>query len=87
MSNDGIELSLDFGPVSFLLTKKDLVQEVTLSPQGKGLPTQKLSLSRRQDFLNNHFAQFPIKPNMEGTMEMRDEIFSSVGEQYGDSIG
>ena len=38
-------------------------------------------LSQRQDFLNNHLARVPITPNQEGTMEMRDEVLSSVGAQ------
>ena len=38
-------------------------------------------LSQRQDFLNNHLARVPITPNQEGTMEMRDEVLSSVGGQ------
>ena len=38
-------------------------------------------LSQRQDFLNNHLARVPITPNQEGTLEMRDEVLSSVGAQ------
>ena len=38
-------------------------------------------LSQRQDFLNNRLARVPITPNQEGTMEMRDEVLSSVGAQ------
>ena len=38
-------------------------------------------LSERQDFLNNHRARVPITPNQEGTMEMREEVLSSVGAQ------
>ena len=38
-------------------------------------------LSQRQDFLNNHLARAPINPNQEGTMEMREEVLSSVGAQ------
>ena len=38
-------------------------------------------LSQRQDFLNNHLARVPITPNQEGTIEMREEVLSSVGAQ------
>ena len=36
-------------------------------------------LSQRQDLLNNHVARVPITPHQDGTMEMRDEVLSSVG--------
>ena len=38
-------------------------------------------LYQRQDFLNNHLARVPITPNQEGTIEMREEVLSSVGAQ------
>ena len=38
-------------------------------------------LSQKQDFLNNHLAQVPITPNQQGTIEMREEVLSSVGAQ------
>ena len=38
-----------------------------------------LLLAQRQEFLNNHLARVPITLNQEGTMEMRDEVLSSVG--------
>ena len=44
-------------------------------------------MSQRQDFLNNHVARVPITPNQEGTIEMRDEILSSVGAQYMETSG
>ena len=37
-------------------------------------------LSQRQAFLNNHLAQVTITPNQQ-TLEMREEILSSVGAQ------
>ena len=39
-------------------------------------------LAQRQDFLSNHLARLPIPPKQEGTMEMTDEILSSVGAQH-----
>ena len=47
-------------------------QEIPLAPPS-------LLWSQRQDFLNIHPAPFPITPNKEGPMEMRDEVLSSVG--------
>ena len=38
-------------------------------------------LSQKQDFLNNHLARVPITPNQEGTIEMKEEVLSSVGTQ------
>ena len=81
VSNDGIEWSLDFGPDSVTLTVQDLVQEMTISSQEIPLAAWSLLSSQRQDFLNNHLARVPITPNQEGTMEMRDEVLSSVGAQ------
>ena len=42
-------------------------------------------LSEKQDFLNNHLALVPITPNEERTMEIMDEMFSSVGAQVMDT--
>ena len=42
-------------------------------------------LSQRQDFLNNHLARVLITPNQDGTMEMTDEVLSSVGAKDMDS--
>ena len=44
-------------------------------------------LSQRQDFLNNHLARVPITPNQKGTIEMREEVLSSVGAQDLDTSG
>ena len=38
-------------------------------------------LSQRQDFLKNHLARVPNTPKQEGTMEMSEEVLSSVGAQ------
>ena len=81
VSNDGIQWTLDFGPDSVTIAINDLDQNITISSQEIPLAAWKLLLSQRQDFLNNHLAQVPITPNQEGTMEMRDEVLSSVGAQ------
>ena len=46
-----------------------------------------LLLCHRQDFLNYHLWRVPITPNQQGTMEKRDEVFSSVGAQDMDTSG
>ena len=81
VSNDGIQWTLDFGPDSVTIAVNDLVQNVTISSQEIPLAAWQLLLSQRQVFLNNHLARVPITPNQEGTMEMRDEVLSSVGAQ------
>ena len=81
VSSDGIQWILDFGPDSETIAVKDLYQNITISSQEITLAAWQLLLSQRQDFLNNHLARVPITPNQEGTMEMRDEVLSSVGAQ------
>ena len=81
VSNDGIQWTLDFRPDSVTIAVNDLNQNVTVSSQEIPLAAWQLLLSQRQDFLNNHLARVPITPNQEGTMEMRDEVLSSVGAQ------
>ena len=81
VSNDGIQWTLDFGPDSGTIAVNDLDQNLTISSQEIPLAAWQLLLSQRQDFLDNHLSRMPITPNQEGTMEMRDEILSSVGAQ------
>ena len=85
VSNDGIQWTLDFCPDSVTIAVNDLVQNITTSSQEIPLAAWQLLLSQRQDFLNNHIARVPITPNQEGTMEMRDEVLSSVGAQHLDT--
>ena len=81
VSSDGIQWTFDFGPDSVNIAVNGLDQNITISSQEKPLAAWQLLLSQRQDFLNNHLARVPITPNQEGTMEMRDEVLSSVGAQ------
>ena len=81
VSNEGIQWALDFGPDSVTIAVNDLDQNITISSQEIHLAAWQLLLSQRQDFLNNHLARVPITPNQEGTMEMWDEVLSSVGAQ------
>ena len=82
VSNNGIQRTLDFGPDSVTIAVIDVVQNITISSQEIPLAAWQLLLSQRQDFLNNHLARVPITPNQQGTMEMRDEVLSSVGAQH-----
>ena len=81
VSNDGIQWVLDFGADPLTITAKDLNQNITISSQEIPLAAWQLLLSQRQGFWNNHLARIPITPNQEGTLEMRDEVLSSVGAQ------
>ena len=81
VSNDGIQWNLDFGPNSVTIAVNDINQNITISSQEMPLAAWQWLLSRRQDFLNNRQARVPNTPNEEGTMEMRDEVLSSVGAQ------
>ena len=81
VSNDGIQWTLDFAPDSVTIAVIDLDQNIAISSQEIPLAAWQLLLSQRQDFLNNHLARVPITPNQEGTMEMREEVLSSVGAQ------
>ena len=79
VSNNNIEWSLIFGPDSVTLTAKNFVQKITNCSQEKHLTAWSSLLSQRQEFLNKHLARVPTTPSQEGTMEMRDEVLSSVG--------
>ena len=81
VSNDGIEWSLDYGPDSVTLTVKDLVQEKTICSQEFPLAAWSLLLSPGLDCLKNHLAHVLITAIQGGTMEMKDEVLSSVGAQ------
>ena len=57
----------------------DLDQNLTISSKEKPLAAWQLPMSQKQGFLDNHLPRVPITQNQDGTMEMRDEILSSVG--------
>ena len=81
VSSDEIEWTLDFGPVSVTIAVNDLNQNLTISSQEIPRAVWQLLLSRIQDFLDDHLPRVPITQSQEGTMEMRDEVLSSVGAQ------
>ena len=87
ISNDDIEWSLDFRPDSVTLTVKGLVHEIKIGAQKIPPLAWSLLMSQKQDFLNNHLARVPVTSNQGGTMEMRDEVLSSVGAQYKGTSG
>ena len=79
VSNDGIQWTLDFGPDSVTIAVNDLDQNFTINSQERLLAAWHLLLSQRQDFLDELLPRVPITQNQEGTMEMREEVLSSVG--------
>ena len=81
VSSDGIQWTLDFDPDSVTIAVNDLDQNLTISSQELPLAAWQLLLSQRQYFLDNHLPRVPVTENQEGTMEMRDEVLSSVGAQ------
>ena len=81
VSSDGIQWTLNFGPDSVTIAVSDLDQNITISSQEILLAAWQLLLAQRHDFLSNHLARVPITPSQEGTMEMREEVLSSVGAQ------
>ena len=86
-SNDSFGWSPEFVPDSVTLTVKDLVKEMTTSSQEIPLAFWSFLLPQRQDCLINHLVRVPSTPNQEGTMEMRDEVLSSVSARDMDTSG
>ena len=78
---------LDLGPGSVVLSVKDLDENLTISSLEFPLASWFLLLSQRQEFLDNHLPRVPITPNQQGTFELREEVFSSVGAQDTDTRG
>ena len=81
ISNDGIQWTLDFAPDSVTIAVIDLVQNITISSPEIPLAPWQLLLSQRQDFLDNHLPRVPMTQNQERTMEMGNEVLSSVWAQ------
>ena len=54
---------------------------MTISSPEVPLVTWSLLLSQRQEFLNNHPARIPFTSKQQGTLEMRDELYSSIDAQ------
>ena len=71
VSNDGIQWTLDSGPDSVTIAVNDLDQNITISSQEILLAAWQSLLSQRP----------PITQIQEGTMEMRDDVHSSVWAQ------
>ena len=87
VSNNGTQWILDFTPNSVVLSVKDLDENLTISSLEIPLAAWSLLLSQRQEFLSNHLLRVPITPNQQGTLEMREEVLSSVGAQDTDTSG
>ena len=71
VSNDVIQLTLNFGPDSVTIAVNDLEQNITISSQEIPLAAWQLLWSQRQDFLDNHLARVPITQDDGGAKEMR----------------
>ena len=69
------------------MTVKDLVQEMIISCEENLLATWSLLLSERQEFLINHLERVPGNPIQQGTLEMRDEVFSNLAAENVDTSG
>ena len=80
---------VDFGlcPDSVVLSVKDLDENLTISSLEFPLAAWSLLLSQRQEFLDNHLPRVPIAPSQQGTIQMREEVLSSVGAQDTDARG
>ena len=74
---------LEFGRDSVTLTEKNPVRELRNDNNFRKIPLAALCLllSHTADFLNSQLARVPITLNQQGSMEMRDELLSSVGAQ------
>ena len=79
VANNSLQWTLDFSTETATITVKDLVQNTTISSLEIPMPAFNSLINQRQAFLENHLAQVPITPNQQGTMEMRDEVLSTVG--------
>ena len=79
--NDRIQWTLCFAPDSITIAVIDLVQNITNSSQEILLAAWQLLLSQRRHFLDNHLPRVRITQKQEETMEMRNEVLSSVGAQ------
>ena len=86
VSSNGTQWTFDFRPDSVVLSVKDLDDNLTISCLEIPLAAGSLLLSKRQEFLDNHWARVPITPNQQGAFEMR-EVLSSVGAQDTDTRG
>ena len=60
---------------------------MTISFQETPVAAWNLSLSQKHDFLNIHIARVPVTSTQEEIMELRDEVFSSVGAEDGTQAG
>ena len=87
VSNDAFEWSLDFEPDSVTLTIKDLVHELTVAfPRNSSGSLELVVVSKTRLFEYSSSASSNYsQPG--GTMEMRDEVLSSVDAQDKDTNG
>ena len=87
VSNNGTQWNLDFGPISVVLSIKNLNENLTISSLEIPLAACCLLVSDRQEFLDIHLPRVSISPDQQGTFEMREEVLSSVGAQDNNTRG
>ena len=81
--NDGFVWFLGFGPDSIILTFKDFVQEMKFI--SRKILRQLGACYYLKD--KNFLARVLKTPNQDGTMEISDEVLTSVGGQDMDTSG
>ena len=87
VSNNGTHWIMDFVSVSVVLSVKDLNENLRISSLEIPLRAWFLFLSQRQEFLDNHLHRALITANQQETVEMREEVLTSVGAQDTDTRG
>ena len=87
VSNNGTQWTLDFGPDSVALSVKDLDKNLKISSLEIPPAAWFCLLTQRQEFLDNNLPRVPITPNKQGTIEMREEVLSSVAARDTDTRG
>ena len=83
--NNGTQWNLEFGPDSVALSVKVLDENFTISSLEIPLAAWYLLLFQRQQFLDKHLPRVPVTPKLQGTIEMRGEVLSSVGARDTDT--
>ena len=84
---NGTQWTLHFGSDSVVLSVTDLDENLTINSLEIPLAVWSFLMSHRPEFLENHQLRVHITSNQQGTVEMREEILSSVGTQDTDTKG
>ena len=87
VSINGIQWTLHFGLDSVVLRVKDLDENLTISSLEISLAAWSLLLSQRQELLGENLPRVVVTLNQQRTIELREEVLSSVGAQDTDTRG